>query len=97
VAAAIAGFWARTDGPAGTLTVAFGANGQVFNIDSAASVLKKVVSISEAWTQFVVRFDEVSLDRKSVSSIDFFVVGGRSESLDLWVDDLGFLCQDSCP
>jgi len=44
-----------------------------------------------------VRFDEVSLDRKSVSSIDFFVVGGRSESLDLWVDDLGFLCQDSCP
>ena len=89
-------FWARTDGPAGTLTVAFGANGQVSNIDSAASVPKKVVSLSEAWTQFVVRFDDVSLDRKSVSSIDF-VVGGRSESLDLWVDDLGFLCQDSCP
>jgi hypothetical protein len=83
--------------PGAELTVAFGANGRLFDeFGTVASVPQKVVSVSETWTQFVVRFDELSLDLTAVSSIDF-VVGGRSESLDLWVDDLAFLCRGSCP
>lgn len=88
-------FWARLNSP-GELTVAFGANGQFTGARSVVSVPQKVVSGSEAWTQFVVRFDDVNLDATSVSSIDF-VVGGRNDSFDLWVDDLGFLCKGSCP
>ena len=93
---AVVSFWARMIGPGSELTVAFGVNGQFSKLNAAAFVSQKVVSLSDAWTQFIVRFDDVNLDRKSVSSIDF-VVDGPSEPLDLWVDDLGFLCQGSCP
>lgn len=89
-------FWARLNSPGGQLTVAFGANGQFSTVDAVAAVPQKPESLSETWAQFVVLFDDVHLDPKSVSSIDF-VLAGRSESLDLWVDDLGFLCQGSCP
>ena len=90
-------FWARTDSPGGELTVAFGLNGQIASVGSTtSSVAQKVVSLSEDWTQFVVRFGEVGLRLKSVSSIDF-VVAGRSNAISLWVDDLGFVCQGSCP
>jgi hypothetical protein len=89
-------FWARLDSPSGELTVAFGANGEFSNVDSIAPVPQKVVSLSGSWTQYVVRFDEVGLNRTSVSSIDF-VIGGRGDALGLWVNDLGFLCQGSCP
>jgi hypothetical protein len=86
-------FWARLDSPSGELTVAFGANGQFSKV---ASVPQRVMSISGDWAQFLVRFDDVHLDRTSVSSIDF-VVGGSSEPLGLWVSDLGLLCQGNCP
>jgi hypothetical protein len=89
-------FWARLYSPGAELTVAFGANGQFSRVDSEAPVAHKVVSLSEDWTEFVVRFDEVRLDPTSVSSIDF-VVGGRDGSFDLWVDDLAFLCKGTCP
>jgi len=86
-------FWARLDSPSGELIVAFGANGQ---FSMVALVPEKAVSVSGDWAQFLVRFDDVKLDRTSVSSIDF-VVGGSGEPLGLWVDDLGLLCQGSCP
>lgn len=88
-------FWARLIG-SGELTVAFGANGQFSGGVSVVSVPQKVVSLSETWSQFVVRFDDLKLDPTSVSSIDF-VVAGRSNPFDLWVDDLGFVCKGSCP
>jgi hypothetical protein len=86
-------FWARLDSPSGQLTVAFGANGQFSKL---ASVPQEVVPISGDWTQFLVRFADLDLDRTSVSSIDF-VLGSSSEPLGLWVDDLGFSCQGNCP
>ena len=86
-------FWARLDSPSGELIVAFGANGQ---FSMVALVPEKAVSLSGDWAQFLVRFDEVHLDRTSVSSIDF-VIQGSSKPLGLWIDDLGLLCQGSCP
>lgn len=89
-------FWARMDSPGSKLTVAFGSNGQISSVISTpSSVPQKVVSLSEVWAQFVVRFDEVGLKPKSVSSIDFVASG--TGSIGLWVDDLGFLCQGTCP
>jgi len=86
-------FWARENGSGGELIVAFGANGQFAKVASAP---KKVVSLSEDWRQFEVRFDGLGLDSAAVSSIDF-VISGRAEPIDLWVDDLGFLCRGNCP
>jgi hypothetical protein len=86
-------FWARMNGSSGDQTVAVGGNGQLSKVASAP---RKVVSVSQEWREFVVRFDEVSLDSSAVSSIDF-VMGGRTEPIDLWIDDLGFLCRGKCP
>ena len=85
-------FWARLR-PAGELSVAFGANGQFSAIPAAP---QKTVPLSEDWSQVVVRFDDLRLDRTAVSSIDF-VVSGRNDPPDLWVDDLAFVCRGNCP
>jgi hypothetical protein len=36
---------------------------------------QKVVPLSGDWAQFLVRFDDVNLDRASVSSVDFVIEG----------------------
>jgi hypothetical protein len=86
-------FWARLDSPSGVIAVAFGADGQLSKL---ASVPQKLVSLGGDWAQFLVRFDDVNLDRSAVSSIDF-VLDGSSDLRGLWLDELGFLCQGNCP
>ncbi|MES1174967.1 MAG: hypothetical protein ABUL62_11640 [Myxococcales bacterium] len=86
-------FWARRTGTSAKLTVAFGANGQISTLES---VPQQVVSVSESWTQLVIRFDDLKLNSTAVSSIDL-VVDGRTEPIDLWVDDLALVCRSNCP
>jgi hypothetical protein len=86
-------FWARLNGSRSQLTVAFGANGRLASIGSTP---QQVVSISQSWTQFVIRFDDLNVDSEAVSSIDFVVEGGN-EPVDFWIDDLALICRGDCP
>ena len=85
-------FWARLNSSSGELTIAFGADGRFADVTSAPH---KVVPLSQNWTQFVVRFDELGVNATAVSSIDFVV--GQAAPFELWVDDLALLCRSDCP
>lgn len=89
-------FWARGNNPNAKLTVAFGVDGKFFDARSGPPWAQKGLPISKDWAQFTVMFDGLDLKVNAVSSIDFI---GTSdvEPIDLWVDDLAFLCRSGCP
>lgn len=89
-------FWARKNNPSAELTVAFGADGKFFNPGPGTPWPQQALPISADWTQVTVLFEHLNLNVKAVSSIDLVATSG-AEPLDLWVDDLVFLCRGACP
>ncbi len=86
-------FKVRLIGPSQTFIVAFSANGR-FAPDMGFTWVK--LRASEVWQTQQVLFEDVVLDDPNVSSIDFAVPASH-DPVDLWIDDLTFLCKGTCP
>jgi hypothetical protein len=65
-------------------------------LDAPSGVPYVELSVSSDWQQFVLPFSAFGSDGTGIASFDF-VAGYGGEAFDLWIDDLAFLCKETCP
>jgi hypothetical protein len=89
-------FWVKLASPSRNLTVAISTGARYFDAQTNMMPLpSRTLTVSDAWQEIVLTFDEFNLESSDVASIDF-VAGEGGEPFDLWVDDLAFLCRGPC-
>jgi hypothetical protein len=88
------GFWAKLDGASHALVVA---------LTPAASYLRTMgdvasvsLTVGSDWQEFELPFEAFGTDGRTVANIDF-VVGTDGGKIDLWLNDLVFMCRGECP
>ncbi|HEY8944711.1 MAG TPA: hypothetical protein VIM73_10635, partial [Polyangiaceae bacterium] len=88
-------FWARLAASNPNLFVVLNdGSGSLQEEGSFAGQTAATFAVSEKWEQFEMDFSDPARS-SAVVSIDFVVING-GEALDLWIDEVEFLCLGVC-